>query len=109
MSLRDVQKKYTYLPWVEYINALLPEGLDINENEIIIVSVPTYFENLGKLLSTTPKKTIANYMMWRITSFSLFFLTEDLRKRQLQYSTALSGKQEQEPRWKECIDITSGR
>lgn len=46
--------------------------------------------------------------MWRITGFSSFFLTENLRKRQLQYSTAVSGKQEQEPRWKECVDITSG-
>lgn len=34
MPLREVQKKYNYLPWVEYINALLPEGLKINENEV---------------------------------------------------------------------------
>lgn len=46
--------------------------------------------------------------MWRITGFSSYFLTERLRKRQLQYSTAISGKQEQEPRWKECIDLASG-
>ena len=54
-------------------------------------------------------RTIANYMMWRATAFSSFFLTEELRKRQLVYSTAISGKQEQEPRWKECVDMTSGR
>lgn len=53
-------------------------------------------------------RTIANYVMWRITGFSSYFLTETLRKRQLQYSTAISGKQEQEPRWKECIDLASG-
>lgn len=46
--------------------------------------------------------------MWRITGFSSYFLTEQLRKRQLQYSTSISGKQEQEPRWKECIDLASG-
>lgn len=54
-------------------------------------------------------RTIANYMMWRVSAFSSFFLTEELRKRQLVYSTAISGKQEQEPRWKECVDMTSGR
>lgn len=53
-------------------------------------------------------RTIANYVTWRITGFSSYFLTEQLRKRQLQYSTAISGKQEQEPRWKECIDLASG-
>lgn len=77
--------------------------------QVIVVSVPQYFEDLGILLNKTAKRTIANYMMWRITAFSSFFLTEELRKRQLIYSTSLSGKQEQEPRWKECIDITSGR
>ncbi|KAJ6650022.1 Luciferin 4-monooxygenase [Pseudolycoriella hygida] len=76
---------------------------------IVIVSVPQYFEDLGKLLDRTPKRTIANYMMWRVTAFSSYFLTEELRKRQLEYSTALSGKTEQEPRWKECTDIVSGR
>lgn len=107
-TVREVQEKYPYIPWVEYINALLPTGLDINEDEVIIVSVPQFFENLGKLLEQTPKRTVANYLMWRVTAFSSFFLTEELRKRQLVYSTAVSGKQEQEPRWKECIDITSG-
>lgn len=107
-TLRDVQKMYPFIQWVEYINALLPTNLSINENEVIVVSVPSFFESLGKLLQDTPKRTIANYLMWRVTAFSSFFLTEELRKRQLVYSMAVSGKQEQEPRWKECIDITSG-
>lgn len=109
MTLRDVQQRYPYVPWVEYINALLPPGLEVNETETIIVSVPSYFDSLGPLLENTPKRTIANYLMWRVTAFSSFFLSEKLRNRQLVYSTAVSGKQEQEPRWKECIDITSGR
>lgn len=107
--LRQVQQMYPYIQWVEYINALLPKPLSVDENEVIVVSVPSYFESLGELLETTPKRTIANYMMWRVTAFSSFFLTNELRKRQLVYSTAVSGKQEQEARWKECIDITSGR
>lgn len=108
-KLSDVQAKYPYVEWVEYINALLPTALQIDEDEVIVVSVPAYFESLGPLLEKTPSRTIANYMMWRVTAFSSFFLTDELRKRQLIYSTAVSGKQEQEPRWKECIDITSGR
>lgn len=107
--MKEVQKMYPYIQWVEYINVLLPSSLSVDENEVIVVSVPSYFESLGKLLEETPNRTIANYMMWRVTAFSSFFLTNELRKRQLVYSTAVSGKQEQEARWKECIDITSGR
>lgn len=47
--------------------------------------------------------------MWRAAGASVSYLTEELRKRQLEYGTVLSGKTEREARWKECIDITSGR
>lgn len=100
---------YPYIQWVEYINILLPSTLSVNENEPIVVAVPSYFESLGKLLEETPKRVIANYMMWRVFSYSSFFLTSELRKRQLVYSTAVTGNQEQEPRWKECIDLTTSR
>lgn len=109
MTVTEIQGNYTYVDWITYINALLTKDVQIKETELVIINVPSYLAQLGKLLETTPKRTIANYMMWRITGFSSFFLTEDLRKRQLQYSTVISGKQEQEPRWKECVDITSGR
>lgn len=91
------------------MNALLPEGLNVAEDEMINLSVPSFFEDLGKLLAKTPKRVIANYMFWRIHGFSIGFLSEEFRKRQLQYATALSGRQEQEARWKECVDIATGR
>lgn len=100
---------YPYIQWVDYINALLPPTLQINENETVVVTVPSFFEKLGKLLEETPKRTIANYLLWRVSAFSSYFLTDELRKRQLLYTTAVSGKQAQEPRWKECIDLTSSR
>ena len=109
MTIEQLQKKYDYVSWLDYINALLPEALEIDEHEVIIVSVPKFFETLGPLLAKTPKRVIANYMMWRIHAFAVFFLPDEFRKRQLQYVTIISGRQEQEPRWKECVDVSSGR
>lgn len=108
-SIKQLQDTYPYVQWLDYINALLPEELVVDETEIINLSVPSFFDDLGKLLARTNKRTIANYMMWRIHAFSVAFLSEEFRKRQLQYATALSGRQEQEARWKECVDIASGR
>lgn len=107
-TVGQLSKDYPYVSWKEYINALLPAGLQIDDDEPINVSVPSFFEDLGPLLAKTSKRTIANYMMWRIHAFSISFLSEEFRKRQLEYATALSGRQEQEARWKECVDITSG-
>ncbi|KAH8418517.1 hypothetical protein KR009_010843, partial [Drosophila setifemur] len=105
----QLQAAYPYVQWLDYMNALLPEGLSVADDEMINLSVPSFFEDLGKLLAKTPKRDIANYMFWRIHGFSIGFLSEEFRKRQLQYATALSGRQEQEARWKECVDIATGR
>lgn len=61
------------------------------------------------LLESTPKRVQANYVMWRVAGASVSYLTDNLRRRQLAYVTALSGKTERESRWKECADTTSVR
>lgn len=55
-----------------------------------------------------PRRIQANYVIWRAAAASVSYLTEEMRKRQLEYSTELSGRTEREPRWKECVDISSG-
>jgi membrane metallo-endopeptidase-like protein 1 len=42
-----------------------------------------------------------------MTDYATKYLTSELRKRQLKYNAAISGQEEQEPRWKECIDLTT--
>lgn len=109
MKLSDVQKLYPYINWVDYCNALLPAGLTVDDNEVITVTVPTFFAQLAALLEETPKRTIANYLIWRVTVYSTYFMNSELRKRNLEYFTAISGKTEDEARWKECVDLaTSG-
>lgn len=108
MTIEVLSKTYSSIPWKEYFNTLLAPTVQVDENEVVIVSVPSYISSLEKLLDTVPKRVQANYAMWRAAAASVSYLTEDIRKRQLQYSTALSGKTEREPRWKECIDTVSG-
>lgn len=104
IELREMQKKYPYIEWVEYINSLLPEPLSVNENETIAVKMPSYLENLGKLLNDTPKRVIANYIMWRITQYSSSFLTEELRRLKFEFRKVDNGRKKQQELWKTCID-----
>lgn len=108
-TLREIQEKYPYIQWVDYINALLSPPLSVDENETVVVLTPTFFVNLGQLLDETPPRVIANYLMWRITRFSSAFLTNEMRNRQLVYNKAVSGQQQRPPRWKECIAFTRNR
>ncbi|XP_008485960.1 neprilysin-2, partial [Diaphorina citri] len=101
-------ERYPSIPWTEYINTILSPNAQLKYDETIIVSEPKYIYDLEKLLSTTPKRTMANYVMWRVTAASVSYLTEAIRARQLAYSTAVSGVSEQQARWKECVGTVGG-
>ncbi|XP_043285771.1 neprilysin-2-like [Venturia canescens] len=66
MTLKELSKTYKSIPWEEYFNGLLPSPLTVEEDEVILVSAPSYVEKLEKLLAKTPKRVLANYLMWRV-------------------------------------------
>lgn len=108
-TIKQLQESYPYLNWLDYINALLPEGLHVAENETVINSVPSFFEQLGDVLESTSKRTMANYFMWRVVLTTSGTMTTELRKRKLEFYKAVYGLQGEEPRWKECIQFSSER
>ncbi|XP_011312064.1 membrane metallo-endopeptidase-like 1 isoform X2 [Fopius arisanus] len=108
MTVAELSKTYPSIPWKEYFNRLLPPSLQVDDNEIAIVNVPSFISSLEKLMRETPKRIQANYVMWRATAASVSYANDEIRKRQLQYSTALSGRTERESRWKECVDLVGG-
>ena len=107
MTLKELSGNYSSIPWKEYFNKILHPNVEVGEDELVIVNVPSYFKEFEKLMKLTPKRTQANYVMWRAAASTVSCLSEDIRRRQLKYSTEISGKTEREARWKECIDITS--
>lgn len=44
----------------------MPTGVEITEDEIVINAEPQFFKQLGNLLNSTSKRTIANYLFWRV-------------------------------------------
>lgn len=88
---------------------MLPHGLSVDENEVVINSVPKFFEKLGKLLASTPPRTIANYILWRIVAITSGTQTEQLRDLKFQYYKDVYGLVDKEERWKECVTYTAMR
>jgi membrane metallo-endopeptidase-like protein 1 len=108
MTIDELQRKFPSIPWAEYMNTLLAPDTQINHDEVVVVSVPKYLTDFEALISRTPKRVQANYIMWRAAASSVSYLNEALRKRQLEYTTVVTGRTERESRWKECIDISAG-
>lgn len=107
LTVKELQQKYPYIQWQDYINALLPEHVQIDENERVIDNVPKFLKELESILKSTPKRTFANYFMWRIALQTIGTLTKELRQKRLDYFKIRIGLQSEEPRWKECAKLTS--
>ncbi|XP_068217910.1 neprilysin-2 isoform X3 [Palaemon carinicauda] len=108
MTIGELQEMVPEIPWLEYINTLLSPFFEVQSDEPVVVSSKEMVKNLGKLIARTPKRVIANYMMWRVTAASVGYLNEVARDIQLAYSKKLVGKGTREPRWKECMGSVSG-
>lgn len=108
MTISELQARVPNVPWIEYINTILAPFIVVTEQEEVIVNVPTYVEEMGRLLLTTHKRVIANYMMWRVAASSISYLSEDARALQLAYSKKITGTGKRQPRWKECMGAVSG-
>ncbi|XP_046983494.1 neprilysin-2-like isoform X1 [Schistocerca americana] len=106
-TVEQLQREFPLLSWLEYLQAMLPPHVTVSDDDVVVVVVPSYLERLRELISHTPKRVMANYVMWRAASESVSYMTEKLRSRQLEYSSALSGKTAREPRWKECLGIVA--
>lgn len=85
----------------------MPYGANVYENETIVNTVPAFFEKLGDVLSATPNRTVANYLLWRAILTTSGSLTAGLLKPKLEFYKTVYGLQSQQPRANECIQLTS--
>lgn len=107
MTIQEVQETYPYLNWMDYISNMLPDGVITDENEIINVAVPSFFEAFGELLAQTPKKTIANYLFWRVIQSTAYYMNEQMSSRRLEYLWHLSRQKEVPAWWIYCTKTTN--
>lgn len=109
MPIGHLQEIYPYIPWIKYIDNILPDHLNVTDAEIVVNTVPTFFAALGDLLKITPKRTIANYLVWRTIESIILYSTKELRAIQQEFNRVENGQMEIEQRWRECIDVVSSK
>ena len=105
MTIKEASKLFPGYDWLDHINKLLDsEEIKLDENEIINLAVPRYFEALGKYLPTIDDKVIANYMIWRFVQSMMPYTDRKGQNIRLAYKKAILGKETTSPRWEICVD-----
>ena len=109
MKISELTSLDDSIPWLEYINTILSKELvQVTGDEIIIVDVPSYIKDMKALLSATPARVQANYLLWRVAASTMSYMTEDAEKIGLKFAKKLTGQSAKPPRWKKCVGMATG-
>ena len=79
------------------------EKLDIQDTERVIVTDVDFYKNLSAILQSTDKRTLANYVGWRVAADLFNFLGSEERAISQIFTKALDGVDQKQPRWKTCL------
>lgn len=95
--------------WLDYINWNLEDVIGVDESEIVIVHDVSYMQRVDALIKSTPKRTIANYFIWRSVFFGSDLLSDIMHERTQQYLATTTGVLKSDPRQTECVKKTIRR
>ncbi|XP_048581707.1 membrane metallo-endopeptidase-like 1 isoform X2 [Nematostella vectensis] len=86
-------------PWSEYLTKLVSiTGKPLAKDRNLVVTSIPYFASLTKLINTTEKRTLANYL-----------LIATIQTLKPLFSTSLGGKKVTMPRWERCLTVINER
>lgn len=107
MSIGELQEKYPYMNWLEYVRTLIPSNVTITVNEPVSVGLLEFFERLEGILKNMEKRTVANYLIWRSIFTVSKYLNKEMLELSLKFSEVLVGKKKQKISHIECIAYTT--
>lgn len=79
LTIPEIQK-YTgdFFNWTDYLKLMMEQNsFQVDGEAKIVVYSLDYLKKLVKLLKVTPKRTVANYLMWRVVNQKYLQLSSD--------------------------------
>ena len=101
MSTEQILKAY---PGIRLDKVFEASGIPAQEK--IVVTQPSYFEALSKIMDKTPLETLKAYILTQFVSSQAGALSDDFYTASWEFfSHQLAGAQEQRPRWKRAMQV----
>lgn len=104
MTVADIQKLVPEINWINFFTAL-----NLKSIKNISVSQKENLIEVGKLINSEPIQAQIAYLQWNIISNSASYLSDVINAEHFSfYGKILSGKTEQQPRWKRAVSNVDG-
>lgn len=108
MSVSRLQRYTPSIDWETYFKYSFPD-LSINSTEQVGLYGLDFFMDIAQLInSTSNKKTVINYLLWRFVMNRVNNLGKQFAENQHEYVAEISGAKTQAPRHKVCVDYVNG-
>ena len=102
-NLAGIEKMAPQFNWASYF-----KGIGLDKTEEINVGQPKFISGMAQLLSSVPAEQWKTYLRWNVINDAAAYLSSDFEKQNFAfYGTVLSGKTQQQPRWKRVQSETS--
>ncbi len=100
-TMDEIRERYGNIDWDTYFNDLGVEGL----TEANVAS-PAFMDFINHYLPTLSPQQIEDYLVFEAVSDSSGVLSDDFQDANFEmFGRVMSGKEEQEPRWKRAMTI----
>lgn len=103
-TIKQLTEKVPFVPWLTYINTLFDGWNILADNEEVNVPQVTYLEKLAVILNETPKRVVANYLMWFVLKESVPYLADYIKEKVNALNQNINGVSIDVELWKECLD-----
>ena len=104
MTVTDLQKLVPEINWNEYFTSL-----GLKNTKDISVSQKESLVEVGKIIATEPITAQISYLQWKLIDESAAYLSDPIYAQNFDfYGMTLSGKKEQQPRWKRAVGTVDG-
>ncbi len=104
MTKAEFEKTYDAIDWEAYYATM-----GIGDFETIIVSTPSAVANANEVIKSMPLADLRYYLAAQYIDSAASYLSDDFNEASFDfYGRAMSGRQEQKPRWKRAMSVPNG-
>ncbi len=101
MTPAELAKLAPRFDWDAYWKALKPPAF-----QIVNVMPPDFVKQMNASLDSEPLENWKNYFRFHVANIHAEYLSDDFSREQFEfYQKYLRGAQEQQPRWKRCVQF----
>lgn len=105
MNLSMIQDLAPFINWTHYLNGVFHPYIYIPDNAYMIIKNPSFVSNISALIDSTDKRTVANYVGWRVILASTSILSEKWALMGRKVWKQLDGRHKLRNRWTYCVSV----